>query len=142
MRSLIRLPFVLNSTRTFHSTKPLINHQFHAKPKQHVDFPVKPKGSNMASEAREYTDEFNEAIVSQDLEPVINLIFSKPKTGIKRKEIHIHPIQNKNKFKLTPDISNYKLFMDIEDQHVQYLRSEGFKVDKVTYTGYQGSKSI
>lgn len=142
MQKVFRLTSLLPSRitfvpRTLHTTRPLINHTFQTKAKLDPEFPIKPAKTNLASQAKRYANEFNEAIVEQDLEPLIKFIFSEPKTGIKRKEIHVHPPSNKGKFKISEEELNHKVFMDLKDEHVRYLESEGFNVEYKTYNESQ-----
>lgn len=135
MQRFIRLASVFTG-RSFHVTRPLINHQLHTKtnhkmPK--IDFPLNTKSENLASQARKFTDEFNGDEVSIELEPLLDFILAPPTSGLKRKEIHVHPTTNKGKFKCSDEEKNYKYFMDLQKEHIKYIRSEGFTVDYVTY---------
>jgi len=133
MRSLTRLTAVFTG-RSLHSTRPLINHQLHTKKSlPTVDFPAKSKSSSLASQIKQFTNEYNEDKIRDELDPLIDFILSPPKSGLKRKEIHVHPTANKGKFKMSNEEQNYKYFMDLEEEHVKYLRSEGLKGEEVTY---------
>lgn len=88
---------------------------------------------SLADQAREITKSHNRVEAINDLKPVIDQILSTPQSGKKKKFVNIHPTKKQdlkpNDYQCPEEDKPHTFFMDLLSDHIEYLESEGFKIN-------------